>query len=75
MVTIVMDQGLTAAIVQRKTLDTEHLNTAFWVNVGFGLLLTLSTIAVAGKMATLFGEPELKSVLQWLSLAYRLRHK
>ena len=29
-----LDQGLGAALIQRKELEQEHLDAAFWVNIG-----------------------------------------
>jgi O-antigen/teichoic acid export membrane protein len=71
-VEIFLDQGLSAAIVQRVDLEREHLDTAFWINVLIGILLTASTIAAAGSVAAFFEEPRLASVLRWLSIDFIL---
>lgn len=65
---IFLDQGFTAAIVQRDDLEPEHLDTAFWTTVLIGLLLTGAGIAASGLLADVFDEPQLAPVLRWLSL-------
>jgi len=71
-VEIFLDQGFSAAIVQRVELDPEHLDTAFWVNILTGLLMTVAGIAASGLIAQFFHEPRLASVLRWLSLTFML---
>lgn len=67
-----LDQGFGAAIVQRAEIEPEHLDTAFWINILTGLILTGSLIAASEFVATLFEEPRLASVLRWLSLSFIL---
>lgn len=67
---IFLDQGLTQAIVQRKELDPEHLDTAFWINLTVGILLTTFGITFAGQIANLFHHPQLAPIVQWLSLSF-----
>jgi PST family polysaccharide transporter len=69
---VFMDQGFTAAIVQRDDLEKAHLDTAFWVSVSTGLLFMLGGIAGSELIAALFREPELGSVVRWLSLVFLL---
>src|SRR5687768_15538339 len=65
-----LDQGFGSAIVQRAEIEPEHLDTAFWVNILAGFLLTGSLIAVSELVATFFEEPRLASVLRWLSISF-----
>jgi O-antigen/teichoic acid export membrane protein len=67
-----LDQGFSAAVVQRSELDREHLDTAFWVNLLTGIVLTIVVIAASGLIATFFEEPRLAPVLRWLSLTFIL---
>lgn len=69
---IFLDQGFSAAIVQRSDLEREHLDTAFWVTILVGFLLTVGAIAASGLVAALFSEPRLAPVLRWLSLGFVL---
>lgn len=71
-VEIFLDQGLSAAIVQRADLEKEHLDTAFWISVLAGLMLAIGGIAAAGFVASIYKEPDLAPVLMWLSLSFIL---
>jgi O-antigen/teichoic acid export membrane protein len=64
-VNMFVDQGIGMAIVQREKLEPEHLDAAFWFNMGCGLVLSLVTIVLAGPIARLFGEPQLVPLLRW----------
>ncbi len=67
---IILDQGLSQAIIQRQELDPEHLDTAFWANLTVGILLTTFSITFAEPVANLFNHPQLTPILQWLSLSF-----
>ena len=71
-VQLFLNQGLTAAIVQRDELESEHLDSAFWGNMAFGLLLGGACLASAGLFAELVGEPEIAPIVRWLSIAFVL---
>ncbi|MBD0389094.1 MAG: oligosaccharide flippase family protein [Nostoc sp. C3-bin3] len=68
---VFLDQGFADAIVQREQLDPEHLDTAFWTNLGIGLLLTLLGIAVAGLVADLFNQPQLTPIIRDINFMRR----
>lgn len=67
---VFLDQGFAEAIVQRHELDSEHLDTAFWTNLGIGVLLTVLGVAAAGSVANLFNQPQLVPIIRWLSLSF-----
>src|SRR5574341_237667 len=69
-VEIFLDQGFSAAIIQRPEVDRKHLDTAFWISILTGGLLTAMNIGVSGFISTFFHEPRLAPVLSWLSLSY-----
>jgi len=66
------DQGFGQAIIQRKELDKEHLDTAFWTNIALSLLLITFSVAGAEPIAALFKEPALTPIIRWLSLSFLL---
>lgn len=68
LLSLVMEQGVSTALVQRADTEPEHWDSAFWLNVVWCLLLTGVGIATSGLWANLNGEPELKPVVQVLSL-------
>lgn len=65
---IFLDQGLGEAIVQRKELEPEHLDTAFWVNIASGAVLMAIGLLGADLVAQFFHEPRLSPIIRWLSL-------
>ncbi len=67
-VSISINQGLTAALVQRPDLDSEHLDSAFWAQVCLGLFFSLLGLASASTIALIFQEPLLKSIVQAFSI-------
>jgi PST family polysaccharide transporter len=69
-VQLFLDQGFTEALVQRQQLDPEHLDTAFWTNLGISFLLTVFGIGTAGLIAELLNQPELTSIIRWLSFSF-----
>lgn len=71
-VNIFLDQGFSAAIVQREDLEDGHLDTAFWISVLSGILLTAGAIAASGLIGALFNEPRLAPVVRWLSIGFIL---
>jgi PST family polysaccharide transporter len=64
------DQGFNTAIIQRKDLEPEHLDTAFWTNIGISLLITMICIGGARTAGDFFREPSLIPVIYWLSLNF-----
>lgn len=70
--TIFVQQGFGQALVQTPTLEKRHLDTAFWVSLGFGTVLALVVVALSVPVAHLFALPEVAPVLQVLSLGFVL---
>ena len=66
-VQIFLDQGLGTAIVQRQNLEPEHLDSAFWTNVGTGVVLTALCIALSVPVSLFFKQPDLAPVVRWAS--------
>jgi O-antigen/teichoic acid export membrane protein len=64
------DFGLSAAAVQRLDITTEQHSTLFWINVLFGALLALVTLAAAPAIAAFYGEPRLLLVTAVLGTAF-----
>lgn len=64
---IFLDQGFAKALIQRETIEPEHLDAAFWSQVICGVLLTTVTFFGANIVAGIFDQPKLIPVLQSLS--------
>lgn len=65
---IFLNQGFAQVIVQRKDLEPEHLDTAFWTNLTIGVLLTITGVSSAGLVANVFNQPQLTPILQGFSV-------
>ncbi len=72
-VEVFVDQGFSTAIIQRKELEAESLDTAFWTNLGIGILITGVSIASADFIGTLFKQPDISPIICWLSLSFVIR--
>lgn len=62
--------GLAAAIVQRKEVDDEYLSTAFWANLGSGVVLFALIAASGTLLGTLFREPRVAMIVLLLSFRF-----
>ncbi|HEY8177322.1 MAG TPA: lipopolysaccharide biosynthesis protein [Candidatus Limnocylindria bacterium] len=69
---LLVDQGMGDALVQRREITPLQIDTAFWVAVATGGLLTVALFLLAWPIAALLGEPELQPILQVLSLTFVL---
>ena len=67
-----VDQGLGDALIQRKSVSRSQIDTAFWVALGTGTLLTALGIVLAGPISTLLNQPDLAPILQVLSFVFVL---
>ena len=72
-VEVFLDQGFSTAIVQRKEIESEHLDTAFWTNLAIGIFMTGASIAAADFIGTLFKQPDIAPIICWLSLSFIIR--
>jgi O-antigen/teichoic acid export membrane protein len=64
------DFGLSAAAVQRSDITRDQHSTLFWINVLFGALLALVTLAAAPAIAAFYHEPRLVWVAAVLGTAF-----
>lgn len=69
---LVAGHSFSDAVVQRRHLASDHLDTAFWSTLGIAVLLTASCQIGANAAAVALGEPALADVLRWLSLVLPL---
>jgi O-antigen/teichoic acid export membrane protein len=64
------DAGLADAIIQRKKLEKRHLDTAFWINVVIGGVITVLILALAPIIARFYSEPRLTQITQVISAQF-----
>lgn len=67
-VQMLLNQGIVAALIQRKDLDDHHLNTVFWTNLGISFSLAFLSIGLCGWWARANHLPELASIIATLSI-------
>jgi PST family polysaccharide transporter len=67
LIQVVLEQGISTALIQREKLDDEHVHSAFWMNLVWCVALAGVSIAVSGWWAGLTDAPELRNVIVALS--------
>lgn len=63
-----IDQGMGAAVVQRKDLSPEHINAVFWINIGMSMILLLAGYFLAVPISWMFNEPAFVTIFRVLLL-------
>jgi PST family polysaccharide transporter len=66
-VAIFRDLGTSSAIIQREAVSDNLLHSIFWINVFFGLLVTIVLIIFSPLIGNLYQEPEVSIILIVLS--------
>src|SRR5215472_11525725 len=66
-------QGFQVALIQRRSLRDEHLDTVFWTNVFVAGCASVLSLAAAPLWARLNGVPELRTYIAALSLCIPLQ--
>jgi O-antigen/teichoic acid export membrane protein len=69
-VSLFIDFGLGAALIQRETLAERHRSSAFWMNLAAGIALATLVAALAPLLARFFDEPRLVDLTLVLSLNF-----
>lgn len=64
-----LEQGLCLALIQRKDLDAEHLDSVFWMVMVAGLALVGISVGLSGWWARVNHLPTLARVIRWLSVS------
>jgi PST family polysaccharide transporter len=64
-VVVFTDNALGTALIQRRDLLEGDRSTVFWASAGIGVLLAIVGIALAGPLASFYGEPDVR----WLFVA------
>ena len=67
-VDLALEQGFLTTLVQREQLDRAHLDSAFWVNLAWCLILAAASFALAGWWAGVNDVPQLEGVIQVMSV-------
>lgn len=70
---IFVAQGMGAAIIQRKDLSREHLDSVFWLVVAASIVLCGVSVLLSPWWAAVNNLPELASVITFLSLSVPIK--
>lgn len=68
--TLIVEGGMTGAIIQKKDLTDDDLNTAFLVNIGFAFCMTVAMVVGAPFVAVFYGEPLLEPMAKALAAVF-----
>lgn len=69
---LLRDLGTSAAIIQRKEINNNLLNTVFWLNTFMGIGICFVISLSSQIFAEIYGQPKLTMVLILLSLTFPL---
>lgn len=64
---LLLKQGMGAAVIQRRDLQSAHRDSAFWLVMGSALVLTVASVVLSGWWATVNRTPDLQMVVLGLT--------
>lgn len=67
---LLRDLGLSQATVRAEHVTHGQINTLFWINVGFGLLMALLCVALAPTLTILFADTRVGPVAAAMGLTF-----
>jgi PST family polysaccharide transporter len=70
---MLLRQGMVPAIVQRRELDARHVNSAFWLLMATGVVLTAASLLLSGWWSKVNRTPELENVINVMSVLIPLQ--
>lgn len=62
--------GTSGVVIQRKELPDRLLSSLFWLNAGFGLLLTFILMVAAEPLSTLFHRTDVAPIIRVLGVSF-----
>jgi len=63
--TVPVAKGIPDAIVQRREIDPEHLDSSFWLLAAGGVAISILVWMAAGMIAAAFRQPLLADLIRW----------
>ncbi|WP_162913398.1 lipopolysaccharide biosynthesis protein [Rhodospirillaceae bacterium SYSU D60014] len=60
--------GIADALIQRKQLAREHIDSVFWLLIGLAACIVALAQICAGPIANAFGEPRIAELIRWLGI-------
>ncbi len=68
--TLVVEGGMTGAVIQKKDLTTEDVDTAFLVNIGLAVCMAAAMVLGAPYVSAFYGEPLLEPMSKALAIVF-----
>ncbi|MCG9766819.1 oligosaccharide flippase family protein, partial [Vibrio alginolyticus] len=65
---VLIDSGLSGAIIQKKNINKEYYHTAFSFNIVVALILSLTIFFSSDFIASFYNEPKLIDIVKVLAL-------
>lgn len=72
LVQTINELGLSAAIIQKRNITDSHLSTSFWISLGLGIILCITTIIISPYIADFFKNELVGPVVSVLSIGFVL---
>jgi O-antigen/teichoic acid export membrane protein len=69
---LIVNAGLTQAVIQRSGWDTTYASTCFYLNVTFSVAVTFLTMFIAAPLISFYYEPQAGPILKVLSIIFFL---
>lgn len=70
---VVVDMGLNTAIIQKKNIDRGHLSTAFFINMGVGVVLFALIQVLSPVIGEYYKKPQMVPYLKTFSVVFIIR--
>ena len=67
------DMGFNASVIQRKTLESTHISTAFFLNMAFAAVLTTLVFFTSGPVSAFYADVRLEELLKIISVIILIR--
>lgn len=64
------DMGISNAIIHRQDIENHHMDSLFWINIFFGLIIFTVVCLWAPFLSKLFNEPRLDNLIYWVSIPF-----
>jgi len=68
--TVLGDFGLSLAAIQAQEITRQQRSNLFWLNVSIGIASAGLLIALAGPIASFYGNPAVEPIVRWLSVLF-----
>ena len=69
-VSVFVDSGFSNALVQRKTVEQDLLNSVFWFSLLISIFFFLMFFFFAGPISSFYKEPNLVGIVRWIAVGF-----